>query len=341
MKENDKNLSKEEVKKTQDKIILITRITGVVLFLIGISIVFITAIIKGKQEVIEEDFLVYESSSTTYSLDNEEENILDKDYTLINSIDEYQNFLLEIDNWSNELITNFETQINSNEYMDEIAALAELENYKTSNQKRIDSIKKTLEEAKISEESLKDNTYIIVEDVTMMSVLQSSNIVDICKDGNKLTIYIQKEVIGVVGGGEVAFYVIKVEKEILKDSKIIVNITENNNSEPGVAYKPIIYIYPEKEMNVNVTLGYPNNITVSYPKYKNNWNVLAKQDGTLIDNKTGRELYSLYYESINKNEFKIEEEGFVIKGEDTISFLEEKLEILGLNSKEQEEFIIY
>lgn len=71
MKENDKTVSKEEVKKTQDKIILITRITGVVLFLIGISIVFITAIIKGKQEVIKEDFLVYESSSTTYTLDKE------------------------------------------------------------------------------------------------------------------------------------------------------------------------------------------------------------------------------------------------------------------------------
>ena len=34
-------------------------------------------------------------------------------------------------------------------------------------------------------------------------------------------------------------------------------------------------------------------------------------------------------------------DGFVVKGEDTIEFLEEKLEILGLNEKEAEEFIIY
>ena len=33
--------------------------------------------------------------------------------------------------------------------------------------------------------------------------------------------------------------------------------------------------------------------------------------------------------------------GFVVKGEETASFLEEKLEILGLNEKEAEEFIIY
>ena len=34
-------------------------------------------------------------------------------------------------------------------------------------------------------------------------------------------------------------------------------------------------------------------------------------------------------------------EGFIVKGEDTIKFLEEKLEILGLNERETEEFIIY
>ena len=34
-------------------------------------------------------------------------------------------------------------------------------------------------------------------------------------------------------------------------------------------------------------------------------------------------------------------EGFCIKGKDIIKFLEEKLEILGLNERETEEFIIY
>ena len=35
------------------------------------------------------------------------------------------------------------------------------------------------------------------------------------------------------------------------------------------------------------------------------------------------------------------DEGFVIKGEDTLSFLEEKLATLGLNEFEAEEFIVY
>jgi len=48
----------------------------------------------------------------------------------------------------------------------------------------------------------------------------------------------------------------------------------------------------------------------------------------------------LYWEGINnfKSNYK---EGFVVSKEDTSEFLEEKLEILGLNYKEREEFIIY
>lgn len=105
--------------------------------------------------------------------------------------------------------------------------------------------------------------------------------------------------------------------------------------------KPIIYLYPTEETNVNVKLGYEENITVSYPKYVDGWNVIAKEDGTLVDTKTNRNLYALYYESIDKTGYKIEEEGFVVKGEDTIEFLEEKLAILGLNERESEEFIVY
>ena len=104
--------------------------------------------------------------------------------------------------------------------------------------------------------------------------------------------------------------------------------------------KPIIYLYPTEETEISVTLKYPEKITCSYPKYIDNWNVIAYPDGTLKDTKTNRELYSLYWEG--KGIIKADKnEGFVVKGEDTAEFLEEKLEILGLNAKESEEFIIY
>ncbi len=108
----------------------------------------------------------------------------------------------------------------------------------------------------------------------------------------------------------------------------------------GQSAKPIIYLYPEKEIEVDVKLGNINNVTTIYPKYNDGWKVIAKPDGTLIDKNTGRSLYSLYWEGKNYPGSQTNE-GFVVKGEDTASFLEEKLEILGLNEREAEEFIIY
>ena len=119
---------------------------------------------------------------------------------------------------------------------------------------------------------------------------------------------------------------------------------ENNTNEDDdemTLKKPIIYLYPTKETNVSVKLLRKEKILCSYPKYNNGWNVIASPEGNLKDIKTGRNLYSLYYESENIHDFKIETEGFIVKSEDVSQFLEEKLSILGLTEKETEEFIIY
>lgn len=125
---------------------------------------------------------------------------------------------------------------------------------------------------------------------------------------------------------------------------IIYNTVFNSNKcddpDGPVDYKPIIYLYPTVKTEITVTLGKPNNLTVSYPKYNNGWTVVAKPDGTLIDVKTGRKLYSLYWEGKHTEPFKLDE-GFVVEGSRVVEFLEEKLAILGLNEKESEEFIIY
>lgn len=108
--------------------------------------------------------------------------------------------------------------------------------------------------------------------------------------------------------------------------------------------KPIIYIYPEEEIEVSVKLGKPEKVTTSYPQYTyDGWKVLAKPTGELTDLKTGRNLYALYWEGQEKNilkQFK-RDEGFIVEGKNTAEFLEEKLSILGLNEREAEEFIVY
>lgn len=115
---------------------------------------------------------------------------------------------------------------------------------------------------------------------------------------------------------------------------------ERRKSSRLLVDKPIIYLYPKEETEVSIVAGYPEKFTHTYPKYDGSWNVVAEPNGTLHDKKTGRELYSLYWEG--KDEVKVnDKEGFCVKGEDTISFLEDKLAKLGLNEREAEEFIVY
>ena len=115
---------------------------------------------------------------------------------------------------------------------------------------------------------------------------------------------------------------------------------EENCNNTVIMKKPIIYIYPEEETEVTVKLENPENLTHTYPKYEDGWKVIAKPNGDLTDLKTGRNLYALYWEGINTVTPNTNK-GFIVKGEDTIEFLEEKLEILGLNEREANEFIIY
>ncbi|MBQ1551020.1 MAG: hypothetical protein IIZ67_02865 [Bacilli bacterium] len=106
------------------------------------------------------------------------------------------------------------------------------------------------------------------------------------------------------------------------------------------SHKPIIYIYPKEDIDVKIKLSHPENLTTTYPKYENEWNVIARKDGTLID-KNNKKYYALYWESKENKSNPMKEDGFVVQKENLIDFLEEKLEILGLNYKESNEFIMY
>ena len=112
-------------------------------------------------------------------------------------------------------------------------------------------------------------------------------------------------------------------------------------SDDSVAYKPIIYLYPQGPTEVTVELGKPENLTHTYPKYNKLWTVIARPGGELTDSKTGRHYYALYWEGKNTLSKGEMTEGFVVEGKKTIPFLEEKLAKLGLTDREAEEFIVY
>lgn len=103
--------------------------------------------------------------------------------------------------------------------------------------------------------------------------------------------------------------------------------------------KPVIYLYPETETQVTVTLDYDGVLTSTYPAYHDGWTVTAQPDGTLTD-AGGRTYYCLFWEGEHDASYDFSR-GFCVAGCDTAAFLEKVLAQLGLTERETNEFIIY
>lgn len=103
--------------------------------------------------------------------------------------------------------------------------------------------------------------------------------------------------------------------------------------------KPVIYLYPEQETTVSVSLDYAGTLTATYPAYENGWTVTAEPDGTLYD-ENGDEYSYLFWEGEDKTDYDFSK-GFCVAGADTADFLREKLAEIGLTPREYNEFIVY
>ena len=186
-----------------------------------------------------------------------------------------------------------------------------------------------------------NNNYLVIE--VYYNPCSEENITpsNIKINGNKIDISIKYK--SVCGGcaPDYLYYAVKIDKKIVNPKVNIKSKAINNpHCDPNVSYKPMIYLYPEEKEEVEVVLKNKKLLTTTYPKYKDSWKVIANPDGTLVDEESGREYYGLYWEG--KNYTKInQKKGFVVKGTDSIKFLEEKLNELGLTDKEAEEFIVY
>ena len=104
--------------------------------------------------------------------------------------------------------------------------------------------------------------------------------------------------------------------------------------------KPVIYLYPTEKTQVSVSLEFDGRLTCTYPEYDDGWNVTAYPDGTLINQADGKEYSYLYWEGITDAQYDLSK-GFVVKGEDTADFLQDKLSEIGLTPTEYNEFIVY
>ncbi|MBN1184943.1 MAG: hypothetical protein JXB49_21845 [Bacteroidales bacterium] len=111
----------------------------------------------------------------------------------------------------------------------------------------------------------------------------------------------------------------------------------DDNTEGRRAYKPNIYIYPEENIELSVSISFPQggDIIESIPEYGNGWNVYVDTNG-IIDN-----AYTfLFYESIQPDIWQ-RYSGWTIKQTDMECFFSENLEAYGFRGQEIDDFIEY
>lgn len=132
---------------------------------------------------------------------------------------------------------------------------------------------------------------------------------------------------------------ISVSRDILFEGQRTI-ITQNDNM---IAYKPVIYLYPEEETNVLVSLDLNGSISCVYPEFDveetNTWEVKAYPDGTLIG-KDGSEYSYLFWEGPMNANWDMSK-GYVVRGSDTAVFLKSTLSKMGLTPKEYNDFIVF
>ena len=135
-------------------------------------------------------------------------------------------------------------------------------------------------------------------------------------------------------------YLIPVTKdETITKIEAKYNTVSKKTCDETIAYKPILYLYPEKETNITVKLEHPERLLTTYPKYKDGWNIKATPNGDIYDEK-GTYYYALYWDETTYHHIDFQE-GFYVTKEKAITFLEKKLDIIGLTPKERNEFIMY
>lgn len=102
--------------------------------------------------------------------------------------------------------------------------------------------------------------------------------------------------------------------------------------------KPVIYLYPEKEMPVHVSVGLKGLMSVSEPAHgAHGWDVLAKTDGTVVNRADGKLYPNLFWEGTGVR-YTIPKQGFVIRGVETDAWLTKTLATIGFTARESAEF---
>jgi hypothetical protein len=121
-----------------------------------------------------------------------------------------------------------------------------------------------------------------------------------------------------------------------------------DDSSPALYGKPAIYLYPEEDTNVIVYLDLNGEITQSDPDYQGGWNVFVTvtEDSTTkystIYDENGSEYDYLFWEgAFEYSSLVLPNTGWIVARENLETWFDEKLNAMGLNNYEKQQFMEY
>ena len=140
---------------------------------------------------------------------------------------------------------------------------------------------------------------------------------------------------------EISFLQFKSQKiKIENKENLIVNLKAEQQI---ILEKPVIYLYPTEKKAIDIKLDLKGELLTTFPKYEQSWDVIAEPNGQIFDKKTNRYYSSLFWDGtidFPSAHYKYDD-GFIVSKDNLTEFLIKKLDHIGLNNQETNEFIQY
>ena len=126
--------------------------------------------------------------------------------------------------------------------------------------------------------------------------------------------------------------------------EVVIDFYAGDNFLIETVDKPVIYLYSQEEITVSVSPNFKGDLTFTYPKFENEWNV-SIVNNQIMDRKDGKNYPYLFWEGeLGGLDFERADEsitGNLIETSEVVSYLEVSLESMGLNQTEISDFITF
>lgn len=182
-----------------------------------------------------------------------------------------------------------------------------------------------------------DNKDVYVTSIYRGHENSSCCVGEIYKKGNALNQKINVDVRYPATSSSECFLIYVVADKGL-ETKTSVDVHKNYN--PFVSYKPVIYLYNDQPLDVEIKYLQDYRLKTTYPEYDDGWRVHINENGVLNINDSQREYYAIFFDEFRTHDATFEY-GFNVSKDNAREFLENSLDTLGFTNREADEFIMF